>query len=401
MPGEIEKLGKKYIMNTYSRFPFAIVRGDGVRVWDDGGKEYLDFIGGLAVNILGHAHPRITEALYKQAQKLIHCSNLYWIVPQVELAGMLVQNSAMDKVFFCNSGGEANEGAIKLVRKYMRKKGYREKFEIITCFNSFHGRTLGTLALTGQEKFRKDFEPLPEGFKHVPLNDINALEREVSSRTCALMVEPVQGEGGVYPAEPEYLKYMREICDDNGMLLIFDEVQCGMGRTGNLFAYQHYGVEPDIITLAKGMANGIPIGALLARDGIAESFAPGDHGSTFGGNPLACAAGLETMKVLLEEGILENVRRTGDYFRKKLLMIKNKYEIVKEIRGLGFMLAVELQRDGNLVSKMCCDRGLLVNSIRDSILRFLPPLITTREDVDIALNILDGVLAEASNTSTI
>lgn len=397
MPGETIKTGQKYLMNTYIRMPLTLLRGEGARVWDDEGKEYLDFISGLAVNALGHAHPRVTEAVNRQAQELIHCSNLYWIKEQVELAQILVNNSIMDRVFFCNSGGEANEAAIKLVRKHMHQRGTTGEVEIISCYNSFHGRSLATLAATGQEKFHKGFEPLPSGFKYVPLNDIKALEKALSPQTRALMVEPIQGEGGVYPAKPEYLKFMRELCDEHEMLLIFDEVQCGMGRTGFLFAYQYFGVEPDIITMAKGLANGVPIGVLLAKEGIARSFVPGDHGSTFGGNPLACAAGKAVLETILEGGILENVQRISVYFQEKMAQLAKKHFKIQEIRGVGLMLAAELEDSGTFVAQRCREKGLLINCVKEKILRFLPPLNITEKEVDQAVEILDSVLAEVES----
>ncbi|MGB9858965.1 MAG: aspartate aminotransferase family protein, partial [Moorellaceae bacterium] len=274
---EIIALGEQYVMRTYGRYPIALVRGAGARVWDADGREYLDFVEGLAVNSLGHCHPRVVEAIREQAGKLLHVSNLYWIEPQVELAQMLVENSDLDKVFFCNSGAEANEAAIKLARKYAKLHKGEECYEIISMRRSFHGRTLAALAATGQEKFHRGFEPLPVGFRYVPFNDLEALREAINSRTCAVMLEPVQGEGGVYPADPDYLKAVRELCDKEGILLIFDEVQCGLGRTGYLFAYQYYGVEPDLMTLAKALAGGVPIGAMLAKEEVAAAFAPGDH----------------------------------------------------------------------------------------------------------------------------
>ncbi len=295
-------LSEKYIAHTYNRYPLLLVRGKGTRVWDLDGKEYLDFVAGLAVCNLGHCHPKVVKAIQDQAEKLIHVSNLYYIEPQIQLASLLCKHSFADKVFFCNSGAEANEGAMKLARKYAKEKIGEDRYEIITMERSFHGRTLATLTATAQEKFHKGYAPLMPGFKYVPFNDLKAVREAIDSKTCAVLLEPIQGEGGVnFPSEG-YLKGLREICDEKGILLIFDEVQVGMGRTGKLFAYEHEGMKPDILTVAKSLAGGVPIGALLIRDEIAESFKPGDHASTFGGNPLATAAGVAALTAILKKG---------------------------------------------------------------------------------------------------
>ena len=310
---------KKYLMSTYNRYPIVLRKGRGMRVWDADGKEYLDFIAGIAVNCLGHCHPRVVIALQKQAQRLLHVSNLYHIEAQIDLAKLLVENSFADKAFFCNSGAEAVEGAIKLARKYANDHSFHDKNEIITAYGSFHGRTLAALSATGQEKMQKGFEPLVAGFKNVPFNDINALEQAITKNTCAIMLEPIQGEGGIRIPSPEYLKQVRELCDRNKILLILDEIQTGIGRTGKLFAYEHFNIKPDIITLAKGLGGGIAIGAILATDAVAASFQPGTHGSTFGGNPLACSVAAATIETLLEDGfLLANCELLGKYFLKKL-----------------------------------------------------------------------------------
>ncbi|AOQ25261.1 Acetylornithine aminotransferase [Moorella thermoacetica] len=386
--------GEKYVMRTYGRYPMALVRGEGARVWDADGKEYLDFVSGLAVNSLGHCHPRVVEAIREQVGRLIHCSNLYWIEPQVELARLLVENSALDKVFFCNSGAEANEAAIKLARKYAKEHRGPESYEIITMRRSFHGRTLATLTATGQEKFHHGFAPLPPGFRYVPFNDLSSLRAAVGPRTCAVMLEPVQGEGGVYAANKDYLQAVRALCDDEGLLLIFDEVQCGLGRTGYLFAYQYYEVEPDILTLAKALAGGVPIGAMLAKERAASAFAPGDHASTFGGNPLATAAGVAAFKALLQEGLVENARVLGQYFYQQLEGLVREFPQLIEVRGRGLLLGVEIDGPAGEVVAACQERGLLINSLHGHVLRFLPPLIVTREDIDRAVTILKEALHE-------
>jgi len=392
---EVMEMDKQYVIQTYGRIPIVPVKGNGARVWDADGKEYLDFVAGLAVNSLGHCHPAVLEALCAQADKIMHCTNLYYIDTQAQLAKLLVENSPCDRAFFCNTGAEANEAAIKLARKYARTVARGNKYEIITATKSFHGRTLATLAATGQPKFHKGFEPLPAGFKYVPFNDLSALEEAVGAQTCAVMLEPVQGEGGVYPADCDYLQGVREICDRHGLLLIFDEVQCGLGRTGKFFAHQHYGVTPDIMTLAKALGNGFPIGAMLAREEVAATFKQGDHGTTFGGNPLACAVGLAVVKTLLTGGIVENAGRVGEYFKKRLIALQESYDVVREVRGLGLMLGLELKDGGVRVMDLCRENGLLVNCVAGKTLRFLPPLIITEGDVDRAVEILEGALASS------
>lgn len=384
-------LSEKYVAHTYARYPVLLVRGKGTRVWDLEGEEYLDFVSGLGVCSLGHCHPKVIKAIQDQAEKLIHVSNLYYIEPQIQLASLLCKHSFADKVFFCNSGAEANEGAFKLARKYAKEKMGKDRYEIITMERSFHGRTLATLTATGQEKFHKGYEPLMPGFKYVPFNNLGAVKKGIGSKTCAVMLEPIQGEGGVNCSSEGYLRALREVCDEKGLLLIFDEVQVGMGRTGKLFAYEHDGVEPDMLTLAKSLAGGVPIGALLIRKGIAESFNPGDHASTFGGNPLATAAGVAALTAMLEEGMLENCQKIGDYFLSQLEEIKIKFPFVKEVRGKGLILGMELKIDGSSIVKEMLRKKILINCTMGNVLRFLPPLVATKEEVDHVVKALEEV----------
>ncbi len=389
----IMEKGKKYIMNTYGRLPMALVKGQGAYVWDADGNKYLDFVAGLAVNSLGHCHPAVVEAVREQVGTLIHVSNLYWIEPQVSLAELLAENSALDKAFFCNSGAEANEGAIKLARKYAKKYLGPDKFEIITMEKSFHGRTLAAITATAQPKYQKDLDPLPPGFKYVPFNDLAALEEAISPNTCAILMEPVQGEGGVNVADYDYLQKVRELCNAKGLLLIFDEVQCGLGRTGKLFAYEHYDVEPDIMTLAKAIAGGVPMGVLMAKEKVADCFQPGDHASTFGGNPLAAAAGVAAVKILADKAFLAETAEKGKYFEQKLHALKDKYSFITDVRGKGLILGLGITIDGKQVVDGCLAKGLMINCVGSNVLRFIPPLIISHQDIDEALQILDEVLA--------
>lgn len=386
---QIMEMGKRYLMQNYAQLPLVIARGEGVRVFDADGRCYLDFVSGIAVNALGHCHPKVVAAIQEQAEKLIHCSNLYWFEPPVVLAQELAALSGLDRVFFCNSGAEANEAAIKLVRRYAYDKGI-ESPEIIAFTRSFHGRTLGTLAATGQEKFSKGFTPLPEGFRHIPFNDTAELNRVVGPHTAGIMLEPLQGEGGVYPTSHELMETLAEL-QERGILLVFDEVQCGLGRTGKMFAYEHYGVKPDILTLAKSLGGGLPIGAALAREDVAAVFQPGTHGSTFGGNPVACAAAKAVIEVLIEDGLVEQAASHGEYMKTRLTPLKEKYPI-KEVRGLGLLLGMEMDRPAGKLVNLCQERGLLVNCTAERVIRFLPPLITTKEDIDEALEILEKAL---------
>lgn len=384
-----------YLMPTYSRFPIALRKGRGVKVWDTGGKEYLDFVGGIAVNVLGHCHPKVVVALQKQAQRLIHVSNLYYIEPQVKLAKLLVTHSFADKVFFCNSGAEANEAAIKIARKFSKEHFGPERFEIISAFNSFHGRTMATLTATGQTKFQKGFEPLLPGFKHIPFNDIDVLRHSVTEKTCAVLLEPIQAEGGVHIASEDYLRQVRDLCNERKILLIFDEIQTGMGRTGKLFAYEHYGITPDIMSLAKGLGGGAPIGAMLATDKVAAVFQPRTHASTFGGNPLVCAASIATIEALLEDGfVLDQCNRMSRYLVERLNQLKDEYHgKVVDIRGKGLLIGMELMREGLPYVMACMERGILVGLAgAGNILRFTPPLIVEEKDIDYMIDILEDVL---------
>ena len=388
-----------YIMNTYKRFPIVLRKGRGMKVWSTDGKEYLDFVGGVAVNILGHCHPKVVIAIQKQAQRLLHVSNYYHIKPQIKLAKLLIQRTFADKVFFCNSGAEANEAAIKLARKYSKENVNPDRFEIITAENSFHGRTLAALTATGQEKFQKGFEPLVLGFKHVPFNDVDAIGQAITMNTCAIMLEPVQGEGGVKIPDPDYLKEVRKICDENSLLLILDEVQTGMGRTGKFFAYEHFGITPDIMTIAKGLGGGVPIGAMLATDKVALAFQPGTHASTFGGNPLVCAAAVTTIETLLEDGfILDQCNRMSEYMKERLINLREKFpHLIADIRGLGLLIGMELTRDCDSVVKACLEMGVLVNCAAGNVLRFIPPLIVQKKDIDHLINVLEKALQGLSS----
>lgn len=389
---ELKQDAERYLMPTYARQPISIVRGRGSRVYDMEGREYIDFVAGIAVNVLGHAHPDLTLAIQKQAQHLLHASNLYYTEPQVRLAQALVDHSFADKVFFCNSGAEANEAAIKLARRYSFEKYGPGRHDIITMRNSFHGRSLATLTATGQEKVQKGFAPLVPGFSYAMFNDLSEVERAITAKTAAVMLEPIQAEGGVHVADPTYLKGLRELCQQRDILLIFDEVQTGMGRTGTLFAYEQFGVEPDIMTLAKGLGGGVPIGACLATDRVAEVFTTGTHASTFGGNPLACAAGLAVLRVLLEGRILDHARRMGDYLAKGLAECKDRHRMVKDVRGLGLLQGMELAIDGQQIVTDCLARGLLINCTMERVLRFIPPLIITQREIDRLLDALSQVL---------
>ncbi len=376
------------IMNTYGRQPLVLVRGAGCRVWDDAGREYLDFVAGLAVCNLGHAHPDIAAAAAAQLGQLVHVSNIYYTTPMVELAETLVRHSFADRVFFANSGAEVNEGAIKLVRRYSKERFGAGRHRIITMENSFHGRTLGALAATGQEKFHKGFEPLLEGFKYVPFNDLGALAAAVDDSVCAVMLEPVQGEGGVCLPDPEYLPGVRRLCDEKGLLLVLDEIQTGLGRTGRLFAHEHFGITPDVMTLAKALANGLPMGALLATEEVAAAFVPGTHASTFGAGPVVAAAAGAVLRHLLAPKFMEAVKSRGKYLSRGLMKLKQRFAAIKEVRGLGLMWGLELDRDGAPIVAEALKRGLLVNCTQGNIIRLLPPLVLHRADLDQALELL-------------
>lgn len=392
MTADIIDKADRVIAKTYKRFPVVITKGKGCTLWDNQGRSYTDFVAGIAVCNLGHSHPKVTEALLNQADTLLHVSNLYYTIPQVELASWLIENSFADRVFFCNSGAEANEAAIKLARKYHNDNGDFSRNRIITMEKSFHGRTMATLSATGQDKIRLGFEPLLEGFDFVEFNSTKALQNKIGASTCAVLIEPIQGEGGVRCPDPEYLKTVRQICNDTGALLIFDEIQTGMGRTGALFAYEHYGIEPDIMTLAKALANGLPIGAMLAKEHVAKAFGPGAHASTFGGTPIITAASLEVVKTLLEEKIIDHCRNVGAYFKEKLSWLKNRHDSIQDVRGLGLLLAIKLKTDGAPVVTKCMEKGFLINCVQGNILRFIPPLIISKDEIDSLITCLDEIL---------
>jgi len=393
MSNEIIDKADKVMARTYKRSPVVFVKGRGCKLWDSEGRTYTDFVAGIAVCNLGHAHQRVAKALSVQAETLFHVSNLYYTVPQTELAAWLTEHSFADRVFFCNSGAEANEAAIKISRKYFSDKGETGRHRIIAMEKSFHGRTMATLSATGQDKIKKGFDPVLEGFDFVPFNDTEALRKKISSSsTCAVLLEPIQGEGGVRCPEPGYLEAVRQICNESGTLLIFDEIQTGIGRTGTLFAYEQFGVEPDIMTLAKALGNGLPIGAMLTREHIAESFGPGAHATTFGGTPVITAAALETMKTISEENILDHCKTIGAYFKEKLLWLKDRHEVIEDVRGLGLLLGMKLKIKGESIVKACMEKGFVINCIQDDILRFIPPLIIGKNEIDSLIACLDEIL---------
>ncbi len=391
---QLKERGDKVIIGSYARYPAAMVKGSGCRLVDADGKEYLDFLAGIAVCALGHSHPKITEAICRQAAELVHVSNLYYTEPQIELAEMITGNSFGEKLFLCNSGAEANEAAIKLARIYSGEGRYK----IISLLGSFHGRTLATVAATGQPKFHKGFEPLPEGFVHAPFGDLQALEQLVDDATCAILCEPLQGEGGVRPLTKEYLQGIKALCDKHGLLLIFDEIQTGLGRTGTLFAYEQLGITPDILTMAKALANGLPIGAMMTSAGIAAPFVPGTHASTFGGNPVASAAAVATLKIMLADGFLAEVREKGAYFQAELNRLAERFPaMISSVRGMGLLVGAVLTERGvahgtEIVNTMF-ERGFLMNFAGNVALRFVPPLIVTKEEIDRLVAALAEVLA--------
>lgn len=389
---EVRQLDADHVMHTYNRAPVTFVKGEGARLWDSEGREYLDFLAGIAVCGVGHCHPRVTAAITEQAATLVHTSNLYLTAPQAKLAAKLTSISDFDKVFFCNSGAEANEAAIKIARKHGKAVGGDGKFHIVTASRSFHGRTMATVTATAQPKYQTPFTPLVPGFSYVPFNDIAALEAAVTDDTCAVLLEPIQGEGGVYPASKTYLEAARQICDRHGALLIFDEVQTGVGRTGKWWAYQHYGVVPDVMTLAKSLGGGVPIGACLARNDAATTLVPGDHGSTFAGNPLAARAALAVLETIEDEHLLANAHAMGAYFVHRLNEPHFRAKIA-DIRAVGLMVGVELTSlDAKRVQTEAFARGLIFNAVGDTILRFLPPLIICQRDVDAAMTVLESVV---------
>ncbi len=392
----VQALYDKYILQTYSRSPLCLVKGKGSKVWDLEGKEYLDFFPGWAVSGLGHCHPSVIHAVKNQARKLLHVSNNFYSVKQAQLAQKIVERSFPSRVFFCNSGAEGIEGAIKFVRKYGSSTG---RYEIITMEGAFHGRTLAALTATGQEKYLKGFEPLPEGFKKVPFNNFEAVKNAIGPKTIAVLLELIQGEGGINVANSEYVRKLRALCDEKKMLLIVDEVQTGMGRTGKWFAYQHYGIVPDLMVLAKSLGSGVPIGALVVTNKIKEEvLVPGTHASTYGGNPLVASAALAVFKTIEEDKLLQAAEKMGAYLKDKLTELKEKYSFIKEVRGTGLMLGMELDRSGADIVTRARIKGLLINCTQDRVLRIMPAVTVTKRQLDHGVAILDGVLKEVSNT---
>jgi len=386
---------ERFMFQTYKRAPLTLVRGNGCRVWDEQDKEYLDFVGGIAVCALGHSSPVISAAICEQSKKLVHVSNLYYTQPQTELAQLLIENSFAERVFFSNSGAEANEAAIKLARHYSKDHYGPNRHVILTMENSFHGRTMATLSATGQEKIRKGFEPLLEGFRYVPFNDLQALKAAVDESVCAVLLEPIQGEGGIVVPDSDYLRGVRQICDAHNLLLIVDEIQVGMGRTGKLFAYQHFGITPDIMTLAKALGNGLPIGAMLAREDLKDSLSAGTHATTFGGSPLIASGALALVKSLLNDGWIDHAKDMGNYFKKGLLDLQRQYSRIQEVRGLGLILGLLVEGEGSEIVNACMDKGFLINCVQERILRFVPPLIVSENEIDRLLNCLDEIFAES------
>jgi acetylornithine/N-succinyldiaminopimelate aminotransferase len=395
MTAELMAQADRVMFQTYKRIPVVFSRGKGCTLFDITEKSYTDFVAGIAVCNLGHAHPGIAAVLANQAQILWHVSNLYYTQPQIELATWLVNNSFADRVFFCNSGAEANEAAIKIVRRYYKDRGEEHRFRIIAMERSFHGRTMATLSATGQDKIRAGFDPLLEGFDFVPFNNAAALRSKIGPATCAVLLEPVQGEGGVRCPDPGYLKTVRDICDEAGILLIFDEIQTGMGRTGKLFGYEHFGVEPDVMTLAKALANGLPIGAMLAKEHVAAAFGYGSHASTFGGTPIVTSVAREVCKILVEDHVIAKSQSVGAYFKDKLLGLKSRHESIVDVRGIGLLLGMELNKDGAPIVAKCMQKGFVINCIQDNILRFAPPLIITAQEIDGLIRCLDEILTDS------
>jgi predicted acetylornithine/succinylornithine family transaminase len=391
MQEELIKKAMQYLANTYTRFPIVVTKGEGCWLWDMNGRRYLDFLAGIAVCNLGHAHENVVEGLAAQARKLFHVSNLFYMEPQIKAAQMLVEYSFGDKVFFCNSGAEANEAAIKLARKYSWDKYGEGRHEIITMDNSFHGRTINTLAATGQKRFGVGFEPLTAGFVHVPFNDLTAVRDAITEKTCAVMLELIQAEGGVYVADKEYVAGLRELTKEKDVLLILDEVQTGIGRTGAFFAYEHFGIAPDIMSLAKALGNGFPVGAMVATDAVMSAFVPGTHASTFGGNPLASAAVLATLNTLIDDGVIKNCAESGKYLQNGLLALKKKFPFIVDVRGLGLIWGVELSIDADAAVKEFLEEGIILNCTKGTTLRLVPPLIVRKEEIDIFLDIANRI----------
>ncbi len=380
--------------NTYARQPLCLVKGKGATVWDDKGNAYTDFLAGIAVVSLGHSHEGVAKAICEQARTLVHVSNLYYTEPQTLLARWLVEKSFAEQVFLCNSGAEANEAAIKLARIYAKKQGHPERFRVICATGSFHGRTLATLSATGQEKVQKGFEPLVDGFDFVPYNNAKAAADTISPHTAAILVEPLQGEGGIVVPDADYLKKLRALCDEAGILLMLDEVQTGMGRTGKLFCHEHFGITPDVMTLAKALGNGLPIGAMLTTQKAGDALAPGTHATTFGGTPLICAGALAVAKAFDEEGVLENCVSVGSHFKKQLAGLASRHACVEEVKGLGLLLGLKMKKDASSLVDACREKGFLINCVQGHTLRFAPPLNIGIGQVDELIKVLDEVLKE-------
>ena len=394
-----QELEKKLFLQTIKRAPVTLVRGQGAKAWDDQGREYLDFVAGWATNSLGHCPPVVVQALEKQARTLMHTSSQFFTIPQLELAQLLIEHSCLDRVFFCNSGAEANEGSVKLARRYgkLRLNG---AYEVISAYNSFHGRTLAMTAATGQSKFHEPYTPLPIGFINVEYNSIDAIKAATSEKTCAIVLEPIQAEGGVNIPDDDYLKKVQDWCREKGILLILDEVQTGAGRTGTLFAYEQYGVEPDIMALAKGIGSGVPIGAFLAKEECSV-FAPGEHGSTYGGNPLVCAAAHAALKYMIDHNLPAQAKRIGSYFMTQLEGLKQQFDLITDVRGRGLLIALEFNQEiGDKLQLDCINRGLLVNRLKPNAVRFMPPLIITEKEVDRAVGIVKEALGEIQSAKS-
>ncbi len=389
---EVEQIDSKYHFQIYGRLPLLLQKGKGSHVWDSDGNKYIDMLGGIAVNSLGHCHPNVVNAIKNQAEQLIHCTNIYYIEPQAKLEKLLLDNCDMDRALFVNSGTEAVESAIKLARKWATKQG--KGGGIITMDGSFHGRSLACVTATGQKKYSVGFDPLPAGFKTVPFNDLQAIEDAIDDSICAVMIEPVQGEGGIIPADETYLKELRKLCDKHNILLIFDEIQCGMSRTGYLFAYQGYDVIPDMITIAKALGGGFPIGALLAKEEIANAFEKGDHGTTFGGNPLATAAAYASVSTLIDEDLAQKARQTGSYLMNRLNEECKKTSHITEIRGKGLMVGIVLDQKGKEIVPEMMKHGVLANCTAENVIRFVPPLTISEKDLDTAVTVLMDAIEE-------
>ena len=389
---QVIETAEKYLYGNHIRTPISIARGEGVYVWDLDGKKYLDFVGGIAVNGLGHKHPAVVKALQERTDTILHCCNYFYNESAVLLAKLICENSCFEKVLFSNSGAEANEALIKLARKYQKDHGHPERYFILSMENSFHGRTLATCAATGQTKVQVGFEPMPDGFKYAKFNDLEDCREKCTDNVAAILVEPIQGEGGVVPATKEFLEGLRALCDEKGVLLFFDEVQVGCGRTGRLFAYQEYGVEPDALSMAKELGSGVPIGGIATRGECNNVLVPGTHGSTYAGGPLATSVALATLDAMLNDGILDHCREAGEYFRMRLNELKEKHSGVVDVRGVGMINGLVLKRDGHAIVDKLFEEGILINCTAVSVLRFIPPLITSKEEIDIVVDAVDRAL---------